>query len=205
MYTRRDLTHHMLWFIVALVMLAPACRSDTPEDEPQNMPVLQDYGDELGGDFTLTDHNGQRFDLSQHRGEAHLTFFGYTYCPDVCPSTLSKLSLVYEHLNAGPDERIRTLFVSVDPERDTPVQLKDYLQYFSTVDVLGLTGPVEDIDRVVAQYGTMYEKADTDSKAGYLINHSTLLYLIDRQGKVCYLFRQDDSPEYIASGIKQVF
>ena len=205
MYKRRCPTHHIVWLLATLVMLMPACGSDAPEEEPPNVPVLQDYGDKLGGDFTLTDHNGQRFDLSQHRGDAYLIFFGYTYCPDVCPTMLSKISLVYERLDSGPDERVRTLFVSVDPERDTPAKLKDYLQYFSTVDALGLTGAVEDIDRVVAQYGTMYEKAATDSKAGYLINHSTLLFLIDRQGKVRYLFRQDDSPEYIASGIKQVF
>jgi protein SCO1/2 len=103
-----------------------------------------------GANFTLTDQDGRPFQLSSLRGRVVLLFFGYTSCPDACPTTLSKLARVYKLLGRHR-ERVVTLFVSVDPGRDTPRVLKEYLKYFR-VNAVGLTGTKEEIDRVVGFY-----------------------------------------------------
>ena len=111
------------WIIGLVAMVAISCHRG-------ELPVLK-----VGGDFTLTDHNGQRFESSSLRGKAVLIFFGYTSCPDACPTTLSKLASVYKRL--GEDAKlVKTLYISVDPERDTPDVLKAELGNFE-LDALG--------------------------------------------------------------------
>ena len=107
--------------------------------------------DNRADDFALTDQNGRSFHLSQLRGKVVLLFFGYTHCPDACPTTMAKLSRVSKLL--GPDAgSVMILFASVDPDRDTPNILKSYLAYFH-MNSIGLTGTKEEIDAVVKQYG----------------------------------------------------
>lgn len=160
------------------------------------LPVLP-----VGGDFTLTDHNGQRFELSSLRGKAVLIFFGYTSCPDACPTTLSKLSSVYKRL--GNDaKQVKTLYISVDPQRDTPGVLKADLGSFH-LDALGLTGTKAEIDQVVALYGASYEIIPTpDSEAKYTVAHSTTVYGLDRAGRTRELFSYDASVDEIVAGLK---
>ena len=152
--------------------------------------------------FTLTDQDGQPFQLTRLRGKIVLLFFGYTSCPDACPTTLSKLSRAYKMLGAERD-RVVTLFVSVDPGRDTPRVLKEYLKYFR-INSMGLTGTKEEIDAVVNLYGARYEIEKSDSAAGYHINHSTDLYLLDQKGEVARRFKYDDRAQAIADGIRQL-
>ncbi|HVG35504.1 MAG TPA: SCO family protein [Pyrinomonadaceae bacterium] len=155
-----------------------------------------------GANFTLTDQDGRPFQLNGLRGRVVLLFFGYTSCPDACPTTLSKLSKVYKLL--GPDrDRVVTLFVSVDPGRDTPRVLKDYLKYFR-VNSVGLTGTKEEIDRVVNQYGARYEIEKSDSATGYHINHSTDLYLIDQKGEVAQRFKYEGGTKEIAEAVRRL-
>jgi len=155
-----------------------------------------------GANFTLTNQDGRAFQLSDLRGRVVLLFFGYTSCPDACPTTLSKLAKVYKLL--GPErDRVVTLFVSVDPGRDTPRVLKDYLRYFR-VNALGLTGTKEEIDRVVAQYGARYEIEKADSAAGYHINHSTDLYLIDQKGEVAQRFKYEGGTKELADAVRRL-
>lgn len=150
--------------------------------------------------FTLTDQDGQPFQLSRLRGEVVLLFFGYTSCPDACPTTLSKLSKVYKLIGPQAD-RVVTVFISVDPERDTPRVLKDYLKYFR-INSVGLTGTKAEIDAVVGKYGAKYEIEKSDSATGYHINHSTDLYLLDQKGEVVHRFKYDDGTEVIADGVR---
>src|SRR5579862_6634820 len=131
------------WMVGLLVLALVGCQRT-------ELPVLA-----VGGDFALTDYNGQRFELSSLRGKAVLIFFGYTSCPDVCPTTLSKLSEVYKKLG-GDAKRVKTLYITVDPGRDTPAVMKDDLSNFE-VDAVGLTGSKAQIDKVVAEYGAQYE------------------------------------------------
>ncbi|MBM3264440.1 MAG: SCO family protein [candidate division Zixibacteria bacterium] len=193
--------------LVWVVLLTTGCRSDTepsPEhQEPPRIRALERF--EIGGDFTLADHEGRTFRLANHRGEAFLIFFGYTFCPDACPQTLAKLAEVYALLDLPPERKLTTLYITVDPERDTPSVIKTYLDYFARTPVTGLTGSVAEIDRVVAQYGAMYKKGTSTSAAEYLVTHTTSLFLVDGEGKMRYLFRHGDTPEFIAGVVKQVW
>ena len=183
----------LLVFAFAMaVAVAAACSSSAPP------PI-----DWIGGDFSLTDHNGGRFELASLRHKAVLIFFGYTYCPDACPTTLSKLGSVYRRL--GDDaKRVKTLYVSVDPERDTPAVLKADLANFS-VDALGLTGTKAQIDRVVAMYGAAYRIEPTpESAAKYTVSHTTTLYLLDGRGQTRIRFRYEAGVDEIVKGIRSV-
>lgn len=157
---------------------------------------------ELGGDFSLTDHNGSLFNLSSQRGKIVLLYFGYTSCTEACPAMLAKVASAYKSL--GPmSSRVQALLVNVDPQRDTHESLRQYLSYFK-VGAIGLTGSREQIDAVVKQYGAKYEIEKSTSALGYQVNHTTDLYLIDQKGKVRYIFKHDDHPALIVSGIKQL-
>jgi len=203
--------HTSLALSVALLLFAPllqACGGEEPEPEhahepkayQQDAPSLQEY--ELGGDFSLIDHQSQQFNLSDHDGKIRLLFFGYTSCPDICPTTLSKITRVYKELEPEGDE-VLTLFVSVDPTRDTPDKLAEYLGYFS-LNAIGLTGHKDQIDRIIEQYGGDYFIEESDSAAGPLYAHTTYLYLIDREGTIRFLFTHEDTPEWIAAGVAQL-
>ena len=156
-----------------------------------------------GGDFSLTDHDGQPFALTSQRGKGVLIFFGYTFCPDACPTTLSKLSSVYRAL--GNDAaKVKTLYISVDPERDTPDVLKADLGNFR-LDAIGLTGTKAEIDTVVQQYGAAYEIVPTpDSAAKYTVSHTTTLYALDSQGRIRSKFRYEATVDEIAAGIRAI-
>ena len=154
-------------------------------------------------DSKLTDQEGHPFQFSQLRGKLALIFFGYTTCPDACPTTLSKLSHVYKMLDDSEQKRLVTVFVSVDPGRDTPPVLKKYLAYFR-INTIGLTGPKEDIDQVVRQYGAKYEIEQSDSAAGYHINHSTDLYLLNERGEVARTFSYADGAQLIADEVHRL-
>ncbi len=160
-----------------------------------------DVYDEIGGDFTLTDHRGESFRLAETGGKVRLLFFGYAMCPDVCPLTLSRVVQARQLLGDEAAELL-TLFVSVDPERDTPARLADYLRYFSLGEAVGLTGGREEIDAVVDLFRATYEKQDAGSAAGYLISHTSYLFLLDRQGTVRAIFNQSVSPGDVAAAVR---
>jgi cytochrome oxidase Cu insertion factor (SCO1/SenC/PrrC family) len=137
--------------------------------------------EELGGDFRLTDHNKQTFELNQLQGKVVLLFFGYTYCPDICPMELARLAAVLNELDdrAG---RVQGIFISLDPVRDTPEILHNYVRYYNQ-GLIGLTGSEEEVARVARQYRVSYQRHDR-SDGRYSIDHSTNLYLIDSQGRL---------------------
>ncbi len=178
------------------------CRTE-PVPEPSVAQVqafdLRPFAD-IGGDFSLVDQRGDRFALRDLRGQTALLFFGYTFCPDFCPTTLSRLVRVGELLGADA-EQLAYLFVSVDPKRDAPDVLRQYLDYFP-LDVLGLTGAREAIDRLVARYAVQYEIGMPDAQGDYAVDHSTYIYLIDGLGQVRYLFEYDDRPEDMVAALR---
>lgn len=154
-------------------------------------------------DFTLTDQTGQRFALSSERGKVVMLFFGYTMCPDVCPTTLSKLAAVTSRLGADR-ARVKTVYVTVDPERDTPAVLKADLDLFD-LDAVGLTGTRAEIDRVVSLYGATYEITPTPGSAGkYAVAHSTTLYLIDPAGSVRRELPYEATAEEITDAVREL-
>ncbi|MBL0173034.1 MAG: SCO family protein [Gemmatimonadaceae bacterium] len=189
----RRITSVMLSGLVAAT--AVSCTAKSVGDA---LPVLS-----IGGDFALTDHNKEHFELSTLRGKVVLVFFGYSMCPDFCPITLSKLSTVSNRL--GDDRsQIKTLYISVDPERDTPEVLKEDLKSFK-LDALGLTGTKAEIDTVVALFGASYEIVPTPtSVAKYTVSHSTSLYVLDKQGRVRLELPYEATVEEILKGIRAV-
>lgn len=157
--------------------------------------------DDLGGDFTLTDHHGRPFRFSDTTGRIRLLFFGYASCPDVCPQTLSKVGRVRKLLPEAARDALLTLFITVDPSRDTVERLHEYLDHFSIGETLGLTGDAAVIDQIVDSYSARYSYEERDSAAGYLVSHTSFLYLIDQAGVVRAILRHSTRPEVLAEAI----
>ena len=133
----------------------------------------------VGGDFSLVDTNGSRVTEASYLGKPRAMFFGFTHCPDVCPTTLYEASGWIKAL--GPDaEKMNFLFVSVDPERDTPEVLSDYISAFEG-GIVGLTGSREEVDAVIRAYRVYARKVDLDD-GDYTVDHTAAVYLIDANG-----------------------
>jgi protein SCO1/2 len=140
-------------------------------DEPVSVP-----------DFALTDENGDLFRLSDQRGDVVLLFFGYTSCPDVCPTTLATWRKVHEALGEDADQ-VRFVFVTVDPERDTPERLGLHVHAFNP-DFVGLTGAPEELQPVYEVFDVYHEKDTSSGSAlGYLVNHTATTFVLDPEGR----------------------
>lgn len=135
-----------------------------------------------GGDFTLQSADGP-VSLKDLRGKVVVLYFGYTFCPDVCPTSLALIADAMQQLTPAEQARVQEVFVSVDPERDTPQKLKQYVAFFRP-GTLGLTGTPEEIARVAKQYGVVYRKQAVTSAAGYVIDHSSYTYILSPDGKL---------------------
>lgn len=134
----------------------------------------------VGGPFTLTDHTGRRRSDAEFRGKVLLIYFGYMFCPDVCPTDLLTIGRALDDLGLA-GEQVQPLFVSVDPERDTPERLAQYVSSFHP-RLIGLTGSADEIRRVARAYKVWYAKADDPRATSYVMEHSSYVYLVDRDG-----------------------
>ncbi len=154
----------------------------------------------VGGPFTLVDQDGRAVDEKVLNGKWSAVFFGFTYCPDVCPTTLQALASATDQL--GPKGKdLRIVFVSVDPERDTPAKVKAYIQAANLpAGSLGLTGTVQQTDAAAKVYRVFHEKAGEGPD--YLINHSTAVYLMDPKGRFVRPLAYGLTPEQMADQIK---
>lgn len=136
----------------------------------------------VGGPFTLTDHTGRRVTDKDFRGKYMLVYFGFTFCPDVCPSGLQVISAALDQLGPKAD-KITPVFISVDPERDTPEQLAQYVSSFHP-RLVGLTGTPEEIQNVAKAYRVYYRKVkDEKSTAEYTVDHTSIIYLMGPDGE----------------------
>ena len=162
-------------------------------------PITLHHFKKIGGDFSLTDFNGKPVSLNDYRDKIVLLYFGYITCPDVCPTTLTDLMAVFDQLG-DQSQKVQVLFVTVDPQRDTAKIMKDYLAFFHK-DFIGLHGNKDEIEAVAEKYRVSYERRDLGSKAGYLIDHSAFVYLIDQSGELRYLFPFGIAPEKIVEGV----
>ncbi len=145
--------------------------------------------------FSLVDHNGKPLRLQDLHGNVVLLSFGFTRCPNICPTTLGNMASVYRKLPPAAQERTKVAFVSVD-ERDSPETLKEYVPFFNE-RFIGLTGPAADIGATARAYGAFFRKAPAvgEDKDDYMIDHSTYTYLIDPDGNLRILYRFDQLPE----------
>lgn len=136
-----------------------------------------------GGDFTLQSWRGP-LRLSDLRGKLVLIYFGYTWCPDICPTNLAIISLALKDLTPSEREQVQVLFVSVDPERDSVERLKAFAEYFNP-DILGVTGSEDEIAAAARLYGAAYRRSQQSGSAmGYMVDHSSYTYVVDRDGKL---------------------
>jgi protein SCO1/2 len=135
----------------------------------------------IGGPFSLTDQNGRRVTSADFTGKYLLVFFGYTYCPDLCPTELQVMTEAVERMGARGDV-IQPIFISFDPQRDTPETLKAYVENFSP-RLVGLTGSEEEIAAVAKAYRVYYRKVENGGASDYLMDHSTIVYLMGPDGK----------------------
>lgn len=161
----------MRLLLIGLLLTAAAagCRR-----EPE-LPVLP-----IGGDFVLTDHNGQPFDTASLRGKVVMVFFGYTFCPDICPTTMAQMRELKGLLPPEARDNLRIVFVSVDPNRDTPQQMKQYIGYFDPTFV-GITADLPTLQKLANAVSIPFIPADT-SKENYTVDHSGNLVVLGPDG-----------------------
>ena len=150
----------------------------------------------IGGPFSLTDQNGVARTEKDYRGKYLLLFFGYTYCPDVCPTTLAVMSAALDKLGSVAD-RIVPILITVDPKRDTPEKLKSYLASFGPRFV-GLTGESRDIAAVAKEYRVYYKEHPAENEGGYTVDHSGVVYLMDPNGAFLANYSLDTTPDAMA-------
>jgi cytochrome oxidase Cu insertion factor (SCO1/SenC/PrrC family) len=165
--------------------------------QPENHSTTQGEA-QIGGPFSLVDQNGERRSEADFRGRYMLVFFGFTNCPDVCPTTLAMISEAFNKLGAKADQ-IVPIFISIDPERDTPEILKSYLASFGPRFV-GLTGTAAEVANVAQVYRVYYQKAPLEG-GGYTMNHSSIIYLMDKRGKFVAHYEIENGPDALAADL----
>ena len=155
----------------------------------------------IGGQFQLIDQNGKPFSDANLKGKWHLIFFGYTHCPDACPTALNEMSLALDRLGIKRDE-VGVVFITVDPERDTPDVLKSYVQSFDA-PIVALTGSPEAVAQAAKAYRVFYAKhprADGD----YDMDHSTVIYVMNPEGRFTATFTPDSSADAIVQRLQKL-
>jgi protein SCO1/2 len=176
-----------------VLLAAPAEFRGTSYGEP--FPVAEE--------IELTRFDGTMFRLNDLRGEVVLLFFGYTSCPDVCPTTLAELNLALKDLNLDQAEAVNVVFITVDPERDDPVRVQEYVNHFNA-GFIGLSGTEPELAGIWNEYGIFREIVEGTSAAGYLVNHTARVTLIDRQGNLRVSFGFETPVEDIVHDLKMV-
>ncbi|MCG6207847.1 SCO family protein [Rhodopseudomonas sp. HC1] len=154
----------------------------------------------IGGPFQLTDQNGQTVTEQSLKGKPTLIFFGFTHCPDVCPTSLFEISQVLQALGKDAD-RVNAYFISVDPERDTPAAMKNYLSSFDP-HLKGLTGTREATDKIEKSYRVYAKKVETKD-GDYTMDHTALIYLMDKAGNFVSPFNLKRKPDEAAADLKR--
>ena len=155
----------------------------------------------IGGPFELVDQNGTKVTDQTFKGRLMLIYFGFTYCPDACPTALGIMSAALDKLDTAAD-RVVPILITVDPERDTPQVLKDYVSNFHP-RMMGLTGTKEQIAQVAKAYRVFYQKAAGPTPDDYLMDHTLLIYLMDGDGKYLTHFGPDATPDQMADEIRK--
>lgn len=181
-----------LVFFITIVVLAGLIVSQWTLNSDQS-PSLAEVP--RGGDFSLDAKNGL-FNLNAQRGKVVLIYFGYTFCPDVCPTNLMLMAQALNALSEDELAQVQGVFISVDPERDTLDRLATYTNYFHA-SIVGVTGKAEQIAQIAQQYGAVYRKIEGESQGGYLVDHSSNTYVIAPDGTLHTILPHAAPPEDI--------
>jgi protein SCO1 len=184
-------------FCLVAALAIAGCGPEAPRFKASDVT-----GTAYGRDFRLTDHHGQPRTLADYRGKAVVLFFGYTQCPDVCPTTLAELAETLKRL--GPDaERVQVLFVTVDPERDTPELLARYVPAFNP-SFIGLSGDAEATARTAKEFRVIYQKQPGREPGAYTMDHSAGTFMFDPQGRLRLYVGYGQGPDVFAHDIRQL-
>jgi protein SCO1/2 len=182
---------------VAFAALIAACGSGGPSFKGSDVT-----GSSFGKDFTLTDASGATRTLADYRGKAVVVFFGYTQCPDVCPTTLAALADAMKQL--GPEaDRVQVLFVTVDPERDTAELLKAYVPAFDPRFV-GLRGDAKATEAVAKEFKVVYQKVPGPTPTSYTVDHSAGTFLYDPQGRLRVYVGHGQAPDVFVHDLREL-
>jgi protein SCO1 len=183
--------------VLSLGMLLAGCE--------QSKPVFNSVditGANYARDFSLTDASGKKRSLGEFRGKVVAVFFGFAQCPDVCPTTLSDFAQIKEKLGAD-GERLQVIFITVDPQRDTPAILGSYVASFDP-SFVGLTGSVDEINATAREFKVFYQKVAGKTEMSYTIDHTAGSYVFDKDGRVRLFVKHAGGVEAIAADLKQL-
>jgi cytochrome oxidase Cu insertion factor (SCO1/SenC/PrrC family) len=190
--------------VVVKLLFCCALAAGRAQDEPERsaaelMDVLMWNREPVGGPFALVDHTGRQRTEVDFRGKFLLIYFGFTNCPDVCPTDLQAMGLALDQLGAA-GEAVQPLFITVDPERDTPQLLADYVSLFHP-RLIGLSGDANSIRQAARAYKVHYAKVPTADGSDYTVDHSGYVYLMDRAGQYLGFFPPGTPPDRMADVI----
>ena len=189
-----------LFILCCCIWALLAC--DSKNATPQTSFVNTDItGSDIGRDFKLTDHTGQVRTLADYRGKVVALFFGFTQCPDICPTTLSDLAQVKQQLGTDGD-KLQVLFITLDPERDTQEVLAGFVPAFDP-SFVALRGSRAEIDQAVKDFKIFAQKVPAKEGAGYTIDHTAATYVYDSQGRI-RLFVRHGQTQSLAADVKQL-
>lgn len=190
----------LLFCLMGMIVIFLTAKGALAHSNLQKSEKLEIF-DGIGGNFTLHSSRNHNASLKDYQGKVVMMFFGYTSCPDTCPITLTLLKQVIEKFGKRADQ-VQTLFITVDPKRDTPEQMKNYLSSFHP-NFIGLTGTKKEILEVAEKYGSAYMKNPTiDSESNYLMFHTGYVYLIDQSGQVRAIYPKETEVNQIVNDIK---
>ena len=189
----------LLVFMLGMIYISQNSNVTLAHSNLQKPEKLEIY-ESIGGNFTLQSSRNHLASLKDYHGQVVVMFFGYTACPDTCSITMAVLKQVIEKLGKRMDQ-VQPLFITVDPKRDTPEQMKNYLSFFHP-NFIGLTGTKEEILEVAENYGSAYMKNPTiDSEFSYLMIHTGYVYLIDQSGQVRAIYPKNTEVKQIVHDI----
>lgn len=188
----------MLLLLAALFLPLAGC----DRGEGREINATDATSESYPTDFALTDHRGKPVRLSDFRGKVVALFFGFTQCPDVCPTTLAEFSQVYRDLG-GDSDQVQVLFVTIDPERDTQQLLAEYLPAFDN-RFIGLWGNSEEIRRVADTYKVTYQKIQTKNSSSYTMDHTALVFLFDGNGRLRLKVPHGQSAQALTRLIREI-
>jgi protein SCO1 len=187
---------------ILVISLLSACNPASSDSATEEPPLA---GAAIGGGFTLTNQDGEKISDTDFAGKYRIIYFGFTYCPDVCPIDLANLMnglTLAEKEDPAMAEKIQPIFISIDPERDGPEQLKQYVDNFHP-RLIGLTGSVDEIAAVAKKYLIIYNKREAEGFSDYLVDHSRQGYLFGPEGEPIALLPYDGTPQQVADEIKR--
>jgi len=189
----------VLWAVVGLVAAGLGVllwQQSSPSPEVRSTAIGS-----IGGPFTLTGSDGQPFASSRLHGKPAAIFFGFTHCPDVCPTTLARLTKLRRQLGKG-DDALSIVFITVDPERDGPKEVGSYAGLFGT-PVIGLTGSTADIERVKKQFGAFSAKVSQPG-GGYSVDHTASVFLMDKNGQFVATLSPEEGDQVALDKLRRI-